>query len=118
MSHEVRAIIRWVPVSRGGRQSPPATSVGYCAPVRFESDPREEAGAWSLRITQSNPLRDSEVIDARVAFLFPDAPHRLLKEGERFELLEGRKVVAKGICVGDAISVPPQINEFELALLG
>lgn len=118
MSREARAIIRWVPASRGGRQSPPETPVGYSAPARFECDPREESGAWSLKIVQSSSLRDAEVIDARIAFLAPEAPHRFLNEGERFELLEGNRVVAKGICVSDDIPVPTQINEFELALLG
>jgi hypothetical protein len=63
-------------------------------------------------------LRGPEVIEARVAFLFPDAPHEMLKEGERFELREGHKVVAKGVVLPSVLQVPQTLSEFELALLG
>src|SRR5688572_11458140 len=113
MSHKARAIIRWVPASRGGRQQPPPSADGYTAPARFESDPQEQRGIWSLRIVQAKPLRGAEVIDANIQFLFPDAPHDLLREGERFELTEGRKVVAKGVVLPPSLASPSQISDFD-----
>src|SRR5437763_14866771 len=117
MSREARAIIRWVPPSRGGRQAPPSPSVGYTCPPRFESDPNQARGAWSLRIVAAVELRGAEVIDARVRFVMDQAPHDLLTEGERFELMEGRLVVAKCVVLPETLTVPPQMGEFALALL-
>jgi hypothetical protein len=118
MSHEARAVIRWVPASRGGRQQPPPSADGYTAPARFESDPQEQRGVWSLRIVRAKPLRGSEVIDANIQFIMPDAPHDILKEGERFELTEGRRVVAKGVVLPSSLASPGQISDFDVALLG
>ncbi len=118
MNHEARAIIRWVPAARGGRQQPPPSAVGYTAPARFESDPQEQRGVWSLRIIQCKPLRGAEVIDANIEFVMPGAPHDLLKEGERFEIVEGRKVVAKGVVMPSSLTPPGQITDFDVALLG
>lgn len=118
MNPDVRAIIRWVPAARGGRREPPRPATRYTAPVRFESDPTEACGTWSLRIQQSVEVHGAEVIEARIAFAVPGAPDQLLREGERFELLEGLKVVAKGVVVPETLQLPQHINEFELALLG
>ena len=118
MKNEHRAIIRWIPASRGGRRQPPLDAAGYAAPARFESDPAGSRGDWSLRILAAAPLRGPEVIDAKISFLFADAPADLLREGERFELLEGKKVVAKGVILPSALNPPRQLDEFELALLG
>jgi hypothetical protein len=117
MNSEVLAIIRWVPAERGGRKSPP-TSAGYSTVARFESDPDYEQGAWSLRVTDIRPLHGPDVIRAKVQFLLEDAPTPLLSEGERFELLEGERVVAKGIVLPARVTVPERISDFELALLG
>ncbi len=118
MNDEIRAIIRWVPAQRGGRQHPPDPAIGYCTVARFEADPNCELGAWSLRIADASALHGAEVIDARIQFLSPEGPKDLLKEGERFELMEGRKVVAKGVVLPLAVRLPERISEFELALLG
>lgn len=120
MSSEVKAIVRWLPESRGGRRAPPppTPTMGYSSPARFESDPTASKGVWSVRLFDAIELHGPEVIDVRIEFLMPEAPHELLREGERFELMEGRKVVAKGVVVPSAMLVPRQINAFELALLG
>jgi hypothetical protein len=118
MKSEVKAIIRWVPASRGGRQRPPAPAAGYTAPARFESDPGELKGVWSIRLLEASELHGAEVINARIGFVVPEAPHDLLCEGERFELMEGHKIVAKGVVLPAATQVPEQISQFELALLG
>jgi len=118
MHHEARAIIRWVPASRGGRQQPPPSAQGYTAPARFESDPQEHRGVWSVRVIQAKSLRGAELIDAEIQFVMPNAPHDLLKEGERFEFVEGRKVVAKGVVMPSSLAPPSEISDFDVALLG
>ena len=118
MRHEARAIIRWIPTSRGGRQQPPPTADGYTTPPRFESDPQRARGWWSLRILQAKQLRGAEVIDAKIAFVMEEAPHDLLAEGERFVLDEGPKMVAKGVVIPSSLASPHQISDFEVALLG
>jgi hypothetical protein len=118
MNPQARAILRWVPASRGGRKAPPSQIAGYSTVARFESDPGWSKGAWSLRIVDSSELRGSEAVEVRIMFVVPDAPHALLREGERFELLEGHKVVAKGVVLPPSVQVPQQISDFELALLG
>lgn len=118
MNPKARAIIRWVPASRGGRAAPPPDATGYAAPVRFESDAARSRGTWSLRILDARQLHGPEVLDAQVAFAMADAPHDLLQEGERFELLEGPRVVAKAVVLPPEVQPPERISEFELALLG
>lgn len=118
MNREARAIIRWVPASRGGRRQPPSPATGYCCVPRFEDDPSFASGAWSLRIVGASEMNGPDVIDAKVSFVMPDAPHELLHEGCRFELMEGPKVVAKGVVLPQAVEPPRRMSEFELALLG
>jgi hypothetical protein len=71
-----------------------------------------------LRIVSAAELRGPEVIDARVRFVMDEAPQDLLRDGERFELMEGRRVVAKCVVLPKTLPAPAQIGEFELALLG
>ncbi|HEV8606329.1 MAG TPA: hypothetical protein VGQ99_13235 [Tepidisphaeraceae bacterium] len=118
MSIEARAIIRWIPESRGGRKHVPNSSVGYSTLALFESDPRQTLGAWSVRIVEAVKLRGSDVVDAKINFLFSDAPAQLLQEGERFRLMEGHKVAAKGVLIGSSIALPFDITDFDVALLG
>lgn len=112
------AILRWIPASRGGRTAPPPNAVGYTTPVRVESDPTEARGAWSVRIHEARQLRGPDVLVVRVAPVVPEAPADLLREGERFEFMEGRRVVAKGVVLPASVRIPEQIDDFELALLG
>lgn len=113
-----RAIIRWLSAEQGGRSSPPSDARGYVCPPRFISHQAEYQGqAWTLRIVDSTPLHGPEVIDATVEFVFEEAPHHWLAEGERFELMEGWKVVARGVIVPAWVDVPEHITDFELALL-
>lgn len=118
MKREMTSIIRWLPSDRGGRKAPPPDATGYTAPVRLESDPSGAAITWSLRIVRSVALRGPECILAQVRFVVDEAPHHLLREGERFELQEGARVVAKGVVLPASVQVPPVVNDFELALLG
>jgi len=55
---------------------------------------------------------------AEIEFLVPEAPHEFLSTGARFELCEGRRVVAKGVVLPSEVAVPQQIDEFAISLLG
>jgi hypothetical protein len=116
--NEAIAIIRWIPAERGGRRQPPAPAGGYSTLSRFESDPRTSGIDWSLVIVDAVPLGSDACVRATVRFLVPEAPHEWLRDGERFELLEGRKVVAKGVVIPQTVPVPTAVTEFDLALLG
>lgn len=102
MSQVVRARIVWIPAENGGRQVLPGGPV-YSTVVRFAEQGARWAGkAWSLvvRFTEGKPT--SAETFALVQFLSPQAPHELLHRGSRFELLEGRRVVASGEVIGEA----------------
>ena len=71
----------------------------------------------SLRILTAKKLGE-KVIDAKIGFLAVDAPANLLREHERFELMEGTRVVAKGVILPRSIRPPAKISVFEEALLG
>jgi hypothetical protein len=118
MSSKARAVISWIPASRGGRKNIPSPVVGYSAPARFASDPDQKLGSWSLRILTGRKLKGNKVIDAKVGFLAEDAPENLLQPRERFELMEGSRVVAKGVILPPSIRPPARISGFEEVLLG
>jgi hypothetical protein len=115
MSKEVTAMISWVPFEKGGRRTVPSGPT-YSTVVRFDEDKDWPTQAWSLWVEFIRSYADGQYLYARVRFLFPDAPHELLHEGSRFQLYEGRKLVATGLVrAGDA--APSESNEFEQALL-
>ena len=82
--------IRWTTLGEGGRVQPPALMAGqtYCPVSRFESLPDD----WSVSI-QISPGAGCYLLE----FLVEAAPHQALVKGAKFELMEGRKVVARGI---------------------
>ena len=118
MSKPTRAIIRWIPSERGGRARPRTHAEGYATIARFESDVNGTQGTWTVRLSDISLLHKDQCIRATLDFASPDAPRQLLASGERFELLEGPRVVAKGVVVPSELPVPDQLSEFDLALLG
>lgn len=119
MAVATRAIIRWVPEEQGGRRSVP-TGPQYSAVVRFE-DQRDKwpQEAWDLVLDFVRSFgREPRAMLAKVRFLSEEAPVEMLQAGARFELCEGRRVVAKGVVLPQSIRVPSRLNEFALALLG
>lgn len=96
MKRRVKAKISWVSREKGGRNSPPP-GPRFVTVCRFEEDkdsyPKE---AWSLVLEFSNLLGGSLDVTADVSFLVDDAPHQLLHSGSKFELFEGRQLIAKG----------------------
>lgn len=104
MSRVVRARLVWISKEAGGRQALPSGPI-YSTISRFvEQGARWEDQSWSLivRFMEGRPTSAETV--ALVQFLSPQAPHELLHLGSRFELLEGRRVVAYGEVVGEADS--------------
>lgn len=99
MKQIVRARIRWIPSEAGGRDAPP-TGPRYSTVARFEDDASHWPNvAWSIVAEFDKPPTESQEIIARIWLLAhdkPDAPQYLLRPGSRFELFEGRKLVATG----------------------
>jgi hypothetical protein len=115
MANEIRAMLSWVPFEKGGRRSAPPGPT-YSTLVRFQEDKGWPATAWSLSVDYIRSYAGGQYLYARVSFLSPDAPSDLLHEGSRFELYEGRRLVAIGLVrAGDV--APAESNEFERTLL-
>ena len=97
MNGKVTAILTWLKLEEGGRQSPPP-GPKYSTVARFEdqkTDWRKEA--WSLVIEFNNPPNAQLTHEVQVGFLADDAPKELLNPGSKFELMEGAKTVARGV---------------------
>ena len=102
MSRVVRARIVWVPAASGGRQALPPGPI-YSTVSRFvEQGARWTEESWSLVVQFSEGRPTAAETFASVQFLSPQAPHEWLHPGSRFELLEGRRVVAYGEVVSEA----------------
>jgi len=113
------AMISWVPQDQGGRKQIPPGPV-YRGVARFEDDrDRWPNEAWSIVVTLLRPYgkrRHGHL--AKVSFLSDEAPHEMLRSGARFSLMEGDRVVAKGVVLENGTEVPEEIDDFSLALLG
>jgi hypothetical protein len=88
------ARVCWVP-QEGGRE---VASIArrYVTVARFDEDKTWPHEAWSLVLDFVEAPIGSRCVTADVHFLVPEAPVHLLKNGSKFELLEGRTCVAKG----------------------
>ena len=97
MSEVMQARIRWLSPEEGGRPAPPV-GPRYSTVARFEKQRAEwEKEAWSLVVEWQEPIDAAGWVTANVRFLVPEnAPSQLLAVGSRFELMEGRRVVAQG----------------------
>jgi hypothetical protein len=115
MTPQVRALISWVPAEKGGRQNPPP-GPRYISPVRLFGKGGGTDGEWSLVVDFEKTFGDGLFTYATIRFLVPEAPHDLLADGARFELHEGRRLVATGV-VSQAAAVPSDVAEFETVLL-
>jgi hypothetical protein len=112
-----RAIISWVPRTKGGRTAPPAGPV-YSTVCRFADDTGWPNTAWSLVLQRLQPYAQGRYWFAEVHFLAPAAPEGLLRSGARFELYEGRRLVATGQVKGVAARPPVDERPLVTALLG
>ena len=97
----MKAKIRWTTAEDGGRKAPPS-GPRYSAVARFESEaakwPHE---AWSIMAELPGPPDESLEVIADIHLLAPDkAPAHLLQAGNRFDLFEGTRLVARGEILG------------------
>lgn len=99
MKNHARAKIYWLPPEAGGRKTPPA-GPKYSTVSHFEEDKDvQPQSAWSLVLEFDNPPTEAQETTATIWFLAedkPDTPLYLLHPGSRFNLIEGKSVVAKG----------------------
>jgi hypothetical protein len=98
----VTAIVEWLGPAEGGRQAPPGPQ--YVAPAKILASPEKwDTEAWSLVVQRLDTFEDRENRWlAKVFWLVPEAPESALTVGERFELHEGRKCVARVVVTGEA----------------
>jgi hypothetical protein len=97
MSKSVKARITWLTPDQGGRSTLPS-GLRYSTVARFESQGAEwENDAWSLVVEFTEAPRFMPSHLAQVKFLVPEGPAELLTSGNGFDLLEGSRVVARGV---------------------
>jgi hypothetical protein len=95
----VKAELKWLSLEQGGRKAPPTVQF-YRSIPRFAEDPNWKRGVWDLTVefleypNVENPSR------VWISFDSNGAPEEFLHSGSRFELTEGRKVVALGQVLG------------------
>ena len=116
MTRGVRAIISWIPPEKGGRRPPKGPR--YSTVARFEDDPQWPHQAWSLVVEIDRWFGSGKYVLSKINFLVDEGPHQLLDAGNRFELLEGAKRVAKGIVLPAEVEVPSDLNSFDAASIG
>jgi hypothetical protein len=97
-----RATIRWLSPLEGGRTAPPE-GPRYVTVARFETSTADwQRDAWSLVVEFDQSPNAAGEHTALVWFLAydrPETPHDLLCVGNKFDLLEGARVVAQGTIV-------------------
>jgi hypothetical protein len=96
MKKQVRAKIYWLSPEEGGRSSLPI-GLRYVTVATFADGPELPPILWSLVVEASVSFKQNEWNRVVVSFLNPEnAPHHLLKQGQRFQLYEGKRLVATG----------------------
>ena len=97
MSNRYLARLRFLSKEEGGRITPPTGKLySTVARFRFADQPDE----WSVVLTFVERIGVSAV--AQVTLLSPIAPQAYLHRGARFQLLEGKNVVADGEIFGES----------------
>ena len=97
MTNQPVARIQWLNFTEGGRKHPPPGPT-YTTVTRFERQGSQWINdAWSLVLEFMSAPDDRLCHLAKVRFLAEDAPSGWLQEGSRFELMEGSRVVARGL---------------------
>ena len=99
MSNQPVARIQWLISAESGRQQPPLGPT-YTTVARFELQGDHWINdAWSLVLDFMGAPDDHHCHLAKVRFLAEGGPSGWLEEGTRFELMEGPKVVARGLII-------------------
>lgn len=101
MSKTVIAELQWFDAKHGGRPAPPP-GPKYSTVARFDAQGEEWLkDAWSLVIQFIEQPDASRSHRVKVTFLSEKAPEQLLANGSAFDLMEGRRAVARGTIVSD-----------------
>jgi hypothetical protein len=91
------ARLTWLRREDGGRDEPPS-GPDYSTVAKFpDQDVDWNREAWSLVIRYLEAPNLERMHKVTVRFLSDAAPAGLLAPGSRFELWEGRKLVARGV---------------------
>lgn len=99
MSNQPVARIQWLNSAEGGRQQPPSGPT-YTTVARFERQGDQWTNdAWSLVLDFMGSPDDRLCHQAKVRFLAESGPSGWLEKGSRFELMEGPRVVARGLII-------------------
>lgn len=70
----------------------------YQAHVHFEKDETWGQRTWTLLVDLAKmPDIGDDSVEATVYFMIPEAPHDLLEEGAKFELLHGENQYTHGV---------------------
>ncbi len=88
------AIVKWVDVKDGGRKPIPS-GTRYSPLIVLEGMDKTEA--WSSDFICTETVDGEMVVE--IAFLVEKAPEHLLVAGAKFQLYEGRTLVATGVIV-------------------
>jgi len=115
MAKSAKALISWVPATKGGRQQPPV-GPSYSTVVRFDEDKTWSNPAWSVVVDFIKSFEGGRYTYAKVRFLAQDAPQKLLHADSRFQLYEGRRMVATGLITRRNMR-PNKSAHFETSLL-
>lgn len=102
-----RAIVSWIPARKGGRSAPPQGPT-FRAVAHFAEDVTWPDEAWSLAIECREKLHDGAIWLGSIQWVVPAAPQSVLKPDARFELYEGRKLVATGLVLDESAAVPSE----------
>jgi len=96
MTHEVNARLTWRIRRQAGIPYPRGEQ--FATPARFDHQGDDWASdAWSVVVRASAPVASDSSQPVRVRFLMDNAPHDWLVSGRKFELYEGRLVLAEGV---------------------
>jgi len=94
--HKAIAKIHWISAAEGGRKHPPL-GPRYSTAARFAKEAKKwPQEAWSLLAEFTEARNDLYCREAEIQFLANDAPADLLEPGNKFELYEGHRLVARG----------------------
>jgi hypothetical protein len=99
MSNQPLACIQWLSSTEGGRQQPPPGPT-YTTVARFaRQDDQWTNDTWSLVLDFMASPDDRLCHQVKVRFLAEGGPSGWLEKGSQFELMEGPKVVARGLII-------------------
>lgn len=94
MKKNVNARIIWIPLDNGGRKKPIPNDTKYCPIISFPENYLLETWSAEIVVIETNAEGES---NANLSFLLDEAPFELLKKNVKFQLFEGKRLVATGV---------------------